>query len=127
KSCNSRWNSVQAYGGLLAASVSIAEAQTRVESNQRSWACEPTLKEVFILSAVCYAFYLLLLAVLGNYWHIFRTFGDNQAYVWIAEGIRHWNFKSIKEWQFFGLPYVIVAFSFLTHASYWTSLLVLCV
>jgi hypothetical protein len=111
----------------LAASVSIAEAQTRVESNQRSWACEPTLKEVFILSAVCYAFYLLLLAVLGNYWQIFRAFGDNQPYVSIAEGIRHWNFKSIKEWQFFGLPYVMVAFSSLTHASYWTSILVLCV
>jgi hypothetical protein len=111
----------------LAASVSIAEPPTRVEGNQRSWAREPTLKEVFVLSAVCYAFYLLLLAVLGNYWDMFRAFGDNQPYVLIAEAIRHWNFKSIKEWQFFGLPYVMVAFSFLTHASYWTSILILCV
>jgi hypothetical protein len=109
----------------LATSVSIPEADTQVESNECSWACEPTLQEVLLLSAVCYAFYLLLVAVLGNYWHIFRTFGDNQAYVWIAEGIRHWNFRSIKEWQFFGLPYVMVAFSFLTHTSYWTSILVL--
>ena len=109
----------------MATSVSIPEAETQVESNQCSWACEPTLQEVILLSAVCYAFYLLLLSVLGNYWQLFGTFGDNQPYVWIAEGIRHWNFKSIKEWQFFGLPYVMVAFSILTHTSYWTSILVL--
>ena len=111
----------------MSVSPSVADVQTRVESCKRGWACEPTLQEVLLLSAVCYAVYLLLLTMLGNYWHIFRTFGDNQAYVWIADGIRTWNFKSIKEWQFFGLPYVMVAFSFLTHTSYWTSLLFLSV
>jgi hypothetical protein len=111
----------------LSASASVAELQTQVEGKSDTYACQPTLREVFLLSIACYAVYLLLLAMLGNYWHTFRTFGDNQAYVWIAEGIRTWNFKSIKEWQFFGLPYVMVAFSFLTHTSHWTAILVLCV
>jgi hypothetical protein len=109
----------------LATPVSIPEAETQVESNECRWACEPTLQEVLLFSAVCYAVYLIFLALLGNYWELFLTYGDNQPYVSIAEAIRHWDFKSIKEWQFFGLPYVMVAFSFLTHTSYWTSILVL--
>lgn len=113
-------------GGFLSTSVPVTEIHTRFLSNDRSWTCEPTLSEVVLLSAVSYGVYLLLIATLGNYWHIFRTFGDNQAYVWIAEGIRSWNFHSIKEWQFFGLPYVMVAFSFVTHTSYWTAILTLC-
>ena len=111
----------------MSASVSVARVQTRTEVNQDTWKSEPTLKEVLLLSVVCYAVYLLVLVLLTNYWHMFKTFGDNQAYVWIAEGIRSWNFKSIKEWQFFGLPYVMVAFSLLTHTSYWTAILSLCV
>jgi Glycosyltransferase family 87 len=111
----------------VSTSVSVAGIHTRTEEHERTWASEPRLMEVFLLSSVCYCVYVLLLAGLGNYWHIFRTFGDNQAYVWIAEGIRGWNFKSIKEWQFFGLPYLMVVFSFLTHASYWTALLSICV
>jgi hypothetical protein len=111
----------------VSASVSVARVQKRTEGNERTWKSEPTLKEVLLLSVVCYAVYLLVLVLLTNYWHMFKTFGDNQAYVWIAEGIRSWNFKSIKEWQFFGLPYVMVAFSFLTHTSYWTAILSLCV
>jgi hypothetical protein len=111
----------------LSTSVSVAKVHTHVQSNDRSWTCEPSLREVVLLSAISYGVYLLLIAILGNYWHIFRTFGDNQAYVWIAEGIRNWNFHSIKEWQFFGLPYVMVAFSFVTHTSYWTAILILCV
>jgi hypothetical protein len=114
-------------GGSVSASVSLAGVHTGSEVNERTWTSEPSLREVLLLSLVCYGVYLLLLALLGNYWHIFKTFGDNQAYVWIAEGIRGWNFKSIKEWQFFGLPYVMVAFSAITHTSYWTAILSLCV
>ena len=111
----------------MSASVSVARVQKRTEGNERTWTSEPTLKEVLLLCVVCYALYLLVLALLGNYWHLFKTFGDNQPYVRIAEAIRSWNFGLIKEWQFFGLPYVMVGFSFATHTSYWTAILSLSV
>ncbi len=97
--------------------------QDRSEPAKRSWAAEPTQKEVLVLTGVCYLVYLAVIVVLGNYWAIVRAFGDNQAYVSIADGIRSWNFASIQAWQFFGLPYAMVAFSFLTHTSFWTALL----
>jgi len=97
----------------LAPSISIAEAHTAVKSKENICAREPPLKKILALSTQCYAVYILILAVLRDYWYTFRNFGDNQPYVTTAEGIRSWNFGSIKEWQFFGLPYVMVAFSFL--------------
>lgn len=111
----------------MSASASVAEVPTQVQSYDQTWTSEPRLREVVLLSVVCYVAYLITLTMLVSYWQTFRTFGDNQAYVWIAQGIRSWNFKSIKEWQFFGLPYVMVAFSSLTHTTYWTAILLLSV
>jgi hypothetical protein len=111
----------------VSAIAAAARIETRTQVKDRNWASEPALNEVILLSIVCYGIYLLALSFLGSYWHIFRSFGDNQPYVLIAEGIRSWDFKSIKEWQFFGLPYLMVAFSFFTHTSYWTAILCICV
>jgi hypothetical protein len=91
----------------------------------RDWAAEPTLLEVLILAGVCYLVYACLIALLDNYSVLIRTFGDNQAYVGIATAIRHWDLASVRVWHFWGLPYAIVAFAFITHTSFWTALLVI--
>jgi len=95
------------------------------ECGSRSWAAEPTLREVLILTGVCYLAYAVLVALLDNYSVLIRTFGDNLAYVGIATAIRHWDLASIRVWHFWGLPYAMVAFAFITHVSFWTALLVI--
>ena len=105
----------------------MLKVQENVQNCERAWTTEPTLIEVLLLSVICYAVYIIVICSLQNYWQMFRTFGDNQPYVAIATGIRNWNFPAIKEWQFFGLPYAMVAFSYLTRTSFWAAVLVLSV
>jgi len=111
----------------VSATASVAKLQDNVHSSQRLWTVEPTLQQVLLLSVTCYAVYVIVICSLQDYWPMVRTFGDNQPYVSIATGIRNWNFPAIKEWQFFGLPYAMVGFSFLTRTSFWTAVLVLSV
>ena len=101
--------------------------QGRPESAHRSWKTEPTLTEVLILTVVCYLIYVGLIVLLDNYALQVKTFGDNKPYVAIATAIRHWDFASLRTWQLWGLPYAMVAFSFLTHTSFLTALLVISV
>src|SRR5450432_1736715 len=89
----------------------------------QGWAKEPTQFEVLFLAGLCYLLYVVLITSLGNYWSVVTAFGDNQPYVTIATAIRHWDFTSLHAWQFWGLPYAMVAFSTLSHSSFWASLL----
>src|SRR5437660_12707703 len=92
------------------------------ESANRNWKTEPTLTEVRILRTVCSLIYVGLIALLDNYALQVKTFGDNKPYVAIATAIRHWDFASLRAWQLWGLPYAMVAFSFLTRTSFLTAL-----
>jgi hypothetical protein len=83
----------------------------------------PKWQEVLLLACVCYAVYVGMVALQNNYVVIIRGFGDNQPYISIAAGIRHWDFSHIRAWQFWGLPYAMVVFSFLTHSSFLTALM----
>jgi len=99
--------------------------QDRPEPVRRCWKTEPSLTEVLILVCVCYLIYAGLIGLLDNYALQVKTFGDNKPYVAIATAIRHWDFSSLHAWQLWGLPYAMVAFSFLTHTSILTALLVI--
>ena len=90
-------------------------------------AAKPTLREVLLLATVCYLIYVALIALHSNYWSNVRVFGDNKPYVQIATGIRHWDLASIHTWQFWGLPYAMVAVSFFTRVSFLTALFLLSV
>lgn len=81
------------------------------------------LKEVLFLAAMCYLVYGLVIAAYTNYWSFVKHFGDNQLYVMAADGIRNWDFASIHTWQFWGLPYAMVVFSFLTRAPFLIALM----
>lgn len=97
------------------------------ESAKRTRPDEPTLKELLILVSVCYALYVVLISLLGNYSGLVRIFGDNKAYVMIATAIRRWDFTSLRTWQLWGLPYAMVAFSFVSRISFLSALLVISV
>jgi hypothetical protein len=84
---------------------------------------EPTQFEVLLLAGPCYLLNVVLITSLGNYRSVVNAFGDNQPYVTIATVIRHWDFASLHAWQFWGLPYAMVAFSTLSHSSFWAALL----
>jgi len=88
-------------------------------------ATEPGWQEVLLLACVCYAIYVGLVMLQDSYGAQIRTFGDNQPYISIANGIRHWDFSSVRAWQFWGLPYAMVVFSFLTRTSLLTALMCL--
>jgi len=109
-------------------SIGLASGLGKNRSEQlidRGWAAEPTSREVLILVGVCYFIYVGLIALLDSYSLQVKTFGDNQPYVAIATAIRHWDLASLRTWQLWGLPYAMVAFTFLTHASFLTALLVI--
>ena len=89
----------------------------------KKWAIAPTMKEVLALAATCCLLYLAVIAGFSNYWHAVRNFGDNIAYTGTASAIGRWDIASIRIWQFWGLPYAMAAFSFITRTSVWTALL----
>jgi hypothetical protein len=89
----------------------------------KNWATPPTLGQVLVLAGVCYLIYLAVFMATTDYWTEVQTFGDNRAYTATATAITHWNLASIHSWQFWGLPYAMVVFSFLTRTSVWTALM----
>jgi hypothetical protein len=97
------------------------ETQSAVAASNRhaarNWTAEPSRNQVLWLAVVCYALYLVVLSLLGNYWKIVPPFGDNPPYVHISTAIRHWDFSSIRAKQFWGLPYAMAALSTVTRTS----------
>lgn len=101
----------------------VAEAPSAVSGAVVESPEGPRWLEVLVLACVCYAVYVGLVTLRDHYVSTIWSFGDNQAYMSIAWGIRHWDFSHIRAWQFWGLSYAMVAFSFLTHASFLTALM----
>jgi hypothetical protein len=97
------------------------------KTTRRKWATEPTLKEIAILVGVCYSLYVTTIVLLDNYWAQVKGWQDNPTYVDAATAIGHWNIAGIHTWQFWGLPYAMVAFAFVTRTPFLTALLALSV
>jgi hypothetical protein len=88
-------------------------------------AAPPARREVLALALVCYALYVVVIALLGNYRATVDTFGDNRPYTEISAAIRHWDFSNIRAKQFWGLPYAMAGLSTVTGMSDWAALLTL--
>ena len=92
-------------------------------TNETDWTSPPGSKEVLALATLCCLVYLATILAFADYWPLVKTFGDNKAYTFTAEAIARWDIASIHTWQFWGLPYAMTAFSYLTRTSSWTALL----
>lgn len=104
--------------------LAVESTPTSATMERREVSPAPKWQEILLLAIVCYAIYLGLVLLRWNYFSTITNFGDNQPYISIAAGIRHWDFSAIRAWQFWGLPYAMVVVSFLTHSSFLTALMV---
>jgi hypothetical protein len=89
---------------------------------------EPALWEILLMFAVVDAIHLLTICRVRNFWGVSLLWGDNAAYVQLADTIRHWSLSGEEITRFFwGFPYVIAAVSKLLAIQGLTALVLISV
>lgn len=76
---------------------------------------EPSARELFLLVLVSAAIFFATCSVLHGWRSLILNYGDNDAYLAVANAIRHWNFQGIGVQHFMGFPYFIAIFALLFH------------
>jgi len=84
----------------------------------------PSRTELASLVALSFVLFILIIALVRNYFAAVDNFGDSLSYMSVASAIRRWDFHGIVIKQFWGLPYAMAALSKLTGLSDRTALLV---
>ena len=102
------------------------DAMTRMEHERPDrWRCEPSSREVILLSLMSFVIFVIVVASLDNYWERASQSGDNPMYIAISAAIRRFSFNGVDAMHFWGLSYAIAALSALTTISDLTALLVI--
>ena len=86
------------------------------------WKSELTSRELLLLVACGVAFFGVTVSLFHG-WHTLPLhYGDNAAYLEVANAIRHWDFHGLDIQHFMGYPYAIAALSLITHIPLLSSL-----
>jgi hypothetical protein len=72
-------------------------------------------RELFLLVAVSLAVTWITALLLHRSFRLAVEYGDNTAYLEVANAIRHWEFQHVYIQHFMGYPYFIAAVSLLLH------------
>jgi hypothetical protein len=86
------------------------------------WRTEPTFRELIVLVAVSAAFFGATAIGLHGWSSLVLSFGDNSAYIRVANAVRHWDFRDLGVQHFMGYPYAIAAVSLVSHLPLTSSL-----
>jgi hypothetical protein len=79
------------------------------------WKREPTLRELIVWVALSCVLFDVMANVLTGWHALVFSYGDNLAYLQVAQAIRNWNFHGLGIQHFMGYPYTIAAISLLFH------------
>jgi len=83
---------------------------------------EPSRRELLFLFLTSGAIFIATCSVLHGWRSLTTAYGDNDAYVAVADAICHWNFHNVGIQHFMGYPYFIATFSMLFSVSPSTAL-----
>ncbi len=72
---------------------------------------EPSRWELLLLVLTSGAIFIGACSVLHGWRSLTTTYGDNEAYVSVADAISHWDFHNVGIQHFMGYPYFIAVFS----------------
>lgn len=86
-----------------------------VDLSQTKFKTAPTQRELLALACVSGAAMWITAVALHRTGSRILEYGDNAAYLAVANAIRHWDFRNLDIQHFMGYPYLIAALSLLFH------------
>lgn len=86
------------------------------------WRTEPTVVELLLLVAMGGVLFGLTLIVFHGWHSMVLMYGDNGAYVEVANAIRQWDFHGVDIQHFMGYPYAIATVAMVLHLPLSSSL-----
>jgi len=115
--------SLQSILGEQISAQPVPEKAARQKLEANPWQAEPSCREVLLLTTFTYLMFAAVILTSTSFTDLVDKFGDSSAYMSVASALRRWSFDGIVVKQFWGLPYLMAAVSFLTGISDRTSLL----
>ena len=87
---------------------------------------QPTAMAVLRFAAAAYLCFVLVLGTFRSYPEMVRHSRDNESYIEIASGLRHWDRSQMNARHFWGLPYVIAGLELATGLPGAAALALIC-
>jgi hypothetical protein len=81
-----------------------------------------SFRELLLLLFTCAATFIGTCSILQGWTRLIFNYGDNPAYLYVANAIAHWDFHNVGIQHFMGYPYFIAAFAKLLHIPLMASL-----
>ena len=101
----------------------MPETAAQQQSAATPYTAEPSCRQVLLLAVFAQLMFVAVILSSTSFTGLVDNFGDSSAYMSVSLALRHWSFDGIVVKQFWGLPYLMAAVSFLTGASDRTTLL----
>lgn len=87
------------------------------DRNRFGFHAPPSHKELLVLSALSLGMLWVTVILLHRSENLILKYGDNDAYLAVANAIRHWDFRGVGIQHFMGYPYCIALVSMVFHIS----------